>query len=463
MVSENPEPEIVRTDEELLQRLLDLGGDPSGLDRLQGALTAWRSETDQELRRGLRNLEDDRSDLDRLQGMLAEWRSETDIFDALRLRDSEEFHSDFLAWLLAPRGSHGLGSRFLRGFLGSSGAGYRALNADSLGTTTVARERHVELDGSRGRLDIRILNPAAEFLCVIENKVWSPESDGQLAHYRQALANDFSGYRIHHVFLTPGGRPSADETERGHWTPMSYTQVLELIEDSINTNWGSPDQDVIAFLRQYAITLRRNIVPDVSNDVHQLARRIYRKHQAAIDLIIEHRDQYRPNYVTEGTQMLREAFEGRRRIWRRGTSNHPYFRFMSENWARYECLKVTEWPRSPLLFEIHITDNSTTLKLFLIPVGDQSLRRKIFACVKENPEVFNCEEPEFKEGWITLYTSGEILTDSDYEKWWDAEAIRQTISRRLDQFADTEFPRVDQIIVDCLEEYEAEMRQPLSP
>ena len=40
-------------------------------------------------------------------------------------------------------------------------------------------------------------------------------------------------------------------------------------------------------LRQYAVTLRRNIVPEISNDAHALARKIYRKHKQAIDLIIE--------------------------------------------------------------------------------------------------------------------------------------------------------------------------------
>ena len=458
MGSEDLEPAYRNADESLRRSLHKLEDDPVGLDRLQDMFIAWRSETDETLREGLRKLGDDRTDLDQLQDMLADWRSETDIFDALGLRDSEEFHSNFLAWLLNPQGSHGLGGRFLRDFLGRSGAGYHVLNAASLGATTVTRERNVELDGSRGRLDIRILNQAAEFLCVIENKVWSAESDGQLAHYRQAIANGYADYRIHRVFLTPEGRRSADETERDHWTPMSYTQVLGLIEDSIDTNPDFPNQDVIASLRQYAITLRRNIVPDVSNDVHQLARRIYRKHQAAIDLIIEHRDQYRPNYVTEGFQMLRAAVEERGRIWRRGTSNQPYFRFMSENWASYDCLKTTGWPHAVLLFNIHVTVNSMVLTLALNEEGYEALRRNIFTCVKSNPDVFNCAETEFKEGWITLHGGVEILTAADYENWWDEDAMRETISRRLDKFAETEFPSIDRIVAACLEEYEAATR-----
>lgn len=40
--------------------------------------------------------------LDQLRDMFVDWRSETDIFDALSLHGQEEFHSDFLAWLLDP-------------------------------------------------------------------------------------------------------------------------------------------------------------------------------------------------------------------------------------------------------------------------------------------------------------------------------------------------------------------------
>ena len=107
----------IEIDDPLHLKLLDLLEDPAGLEQLQHALTGWRFELEETLRQRLRNLEDDRSALERLNGMLAAWRSEIDIFGMLSLRDSEEFHSNFLAWLLDPRGSHGLGQRFLREFL----------------------------------------------------------------------------------------------------------------------------------------------------------------------------------------------------------------------------------------------------------------------------------------------------------------------------------------------------------
>ena len=102
-------------------------------------------------------------------------------------------------------------------------------------------------------------------------------------------------------------------------------------------------EDVKALLRQYATTLRRNIVPEVSYDVHQLARQIYRKHKQAIDLIIEHRERYEPNYVTEAFRMVRDAV-GERPEWRESRIDRPYARFVAAEWFDEEEFGVDGWP-----------------------------------------------------------------------------------------------------------------------
>ena len=47
-------------------------------------------------------------------------------------------------------------------------------------------------------------------------------------------------------------------------------------------------------------------MPEVNNDVHALARKIYRKHRHAIDLIIENQERYKPDYVSEAYRMIRK-------------------------------------------------------------------------------------------------------------------------------------------------------------
>ncbi len=432
--------------------MTELGELDLALDEL-GQLFAVENDR---ARLALERLEEDGADLHRLDGMLARWRDEVDVFDALRLHGDEQFHSNLLAWLLDPRGSHGLGDHFLQRFLAASGAP-RAILAAHWPSTLVRREKSLELHGEYGRLDIWMLNENSDggFVCAVENKVWASEGEGQLAWYRRVLAHDHHGQRVHRVFLTPRGVPPDDPRERELWMTMSYTDILRLVEETMAAAGDAVNEDVLAFLGQYAITLRRNIVPEVSNDVHELARRIYRKHKRAIDLIIDHRERYEPNYVTEWFRMSREAIGGQP-LWREGTCNRPYARFVAADWEAYEELAVDDWPHFLLLFELHATPSGLELYFSLAGSGDEQLRRRIFSAVKANPDVFDCAAPAYTDGFIRLHTVGMMLDERDSELWWDEVGTGETIAGRLGDFAQGQFPAINGIIVDCLKDYRAE-------
>ncbi len=80
-------------------------------------------------------------------------------------------------------------------------------------------------------------------------------------------------------------------------------------------------------------------MPEVIDDVHRLARQIYRNHKQAIDLIIEYRERYEPDYPGEGYGMVRDAVRDRPE-WRESTCNRNYARFVAAEWADREELKV---------------------------------------------------------------------------------------------------------------------------
>ena len=428
-----------------------LGELDASLDELRELFNAENEKT----RLSLRGLEEDGADLIRLAGMLAGWRDEVDLFDALGLHGDELFHSNLLAWLLNPVGSHGLGDRFLQGFLAASGVP-RAMRAMHRPSTVVQREKSLECDGEYGRLDVWMINESANFVCAVENKVWATEGEGQLAWYRKVLARDYPNHRVHFVFLTRLGAPPDDPEEREHWTTLSYTDIMRLVEEAIAAAGDTANGDVLAFLRQYAITLRRNIVPEVSNDVHELARRIYRKHKEAIGLIIEHRERYEPNYVTEWFRMARDAIRGQP-LWTEATCNRPYARFVSAEWEAYEDLALDDWPHSLLVFELHATPGGLELYFSLAWGGDEQLRRRIFKVVKANPDVFNCAEAVYTDDYIRLHTVGMMLDERDRDLWWDEAGTGETIAGRLEDFARSQFPAINEIIVDCLEAHRASM------
>ncbi len=442
------------------------GGRSSGLT---GALEELQNDlgdldqlfilVDEVARRSLRRLEEDGEDLARLAAIAPGWQKEVDVFRTLRLDGSESFHSDFLAWLLRPGDNHGLDDYFLREFLVEIGAA-RAVRASARMGTTVRREHYLELDGGNGRLDICIRNEQAKFLCAVENKVWASEGENQLAFYRKALKALYPDYTLRLVFLTPRGDRPEDETEWDHWTTLDYSRISQILDRTIDEKGTVLHQDVAATLRQYRITLRRNIVPDVSDDIHALARKIYRKHKWAIDLIIEHRDQYEPNYVTEGFRMVREAVRNRD-VWKERQCNHPYARFISAEWDSYEVLKIDSFPSSLLLFDIHVTDHGAKLSLQFAKRGPEDLKRTLFNRVSAAPGILKGPLPEYAEGnYNGLPLGVSILRSSDYEYWWDEERIRQTIKNRLEGFAQGQFPEINSIVIDCLEEYRSGMAQP---
>ena len=413
------------------------------------------SQADLESLEGLWRLEADEEDLNRLVGLAKEWQSQVDVFHSLELDYKEEFHSNFLAWLLRPTASHGLGATFLQAFLRSQGW-RRAITAPLLGVTRVSREHSVTFQDLTGRLDIRILNEDSKFVCAIENKVWSPEGGEQLAFYRKALREQFPGHRIKRVFLTPAGTLPEDPYEQKHWSVMSYRDVLGLVEKTLEERGEAVHEDVRALLRQYATTLRRNIVPEVSDEMHRLAPQIYRKHRQAIDLIIEHRERYEPNYVTEAFRMVRYAI-GERPEWTESRIDHPYARFMGTEWADKEELKVDGWPNFLLQFQVHCTNRRAELSLYLTwGENGGKLKKIIFDQLSARPELFASKFPDDSEGSINLRI-GNVLEGPDYETWWDEDVTRKTISIRLEEFAQGQFKEINRIVVDCLEQYGAEI------
>ena len=233
--------------------------------------------------------------LQRLEKLAAQRRTEFDALDFVgqlalasgrALWGPEVLHSNMLAWLLDPNESHGIGERFLKPLLIRAGAPHASQSVD-WSAAQVTREWLNLVDEQWGYLDVLIVNEAEQVLCAIEVKTFSGEHDEQLTRYRKALEDAYPTFTRYYAFLTPEGTKPFDADERAHWTPLTYSAVVEVIQSIVDASDGSTNADVRAFLRQYATTLRRNLVPDTS--VSQLARRIWLEHREALDLLIEHR------------------------------------------------------------------------------------------------------------------------------------------------------------------------------
>ena len=126
------------------------------------------------------------------------------LFEAVGGVRSELRHSNFLAYLLSPGRSHGLGAAplvaVLRAILETLPDQKRPvmtleLVVGDLGEATVYRERD--------NIDLLVEIKSLNLIVLIENKIDSKAGDGQLERYREITEGRYEGFRKLYVYLTP--------------------------------------------------------------------------------------------------------------------------------------------------------------------------------------------------------------------------------------------------------------------
>jgi hypothetical protein len=134
-------------------------------------------------------------------------------------------------------------------------------------------------------IDIVLVDPINHLVVVIENKIGSTEHSGQLARYLRNVGTEYPAPTWRHlaIYLTPdGASPSVTD-----YLPADYGLVADTVEAVAESRRVVLDPAVHALMVHYARMLRRHIVAD--SEIADLCRRIYHRHQRALDLIFEHR------------------------------------------------------------------------------------------------------------------------------------------------------------------------------
>ena len=170
------------------------------------------------------------------------------LMQILGVARKEQPHSCFIGWLLDPQGSHGLGDRFLKPFL------QKAQEICQQDFELDLSEVQVDLErgSGQGRPDITVETPNC--LCIVENKITSPEGTGQTQGYADdAEANAPNKHRLL-VFLTPEGRTPGDE----RFYPMNYVQVLELLSPLAQSSLRS--EEVRFAILQFITNIRETVL-----------------------------------------------------------------------------------------------------------------------------------------------------------------------------------------------------------
>ena len=361
----------------------------------------------------------------------------------------EDVHSRILTWLLGPNGNHGLGDYFLRELLRPSGSSVSRSRAD-LSNAKSYREWPCVVDGKAGWLDILVLDSHLEVLFAIENKIFASEGRNQLTCYRRALEVAYCHFERHYIFLSPDGRKPRRERERKYWKPLDYSTILHLIERTIDNKNIDISKEVIQFLQHYTDTLRRRIVPE-TNEIAQLARKVYVENREVIELIYRHK----PDYRAEINQILQQAI-GCQQGWSLDDTDARYVRFHPVEWEQFGCFRTgTGWPsKAVVLFEFYCTPENASLRLVIAPSKDP-IRSTLLEYVKQYSSSFNKAGGTPNDGYQHIHGLEGVLEASDLNNWDDTTLsgvakLRQYVA----DFAQNEFPEMNSVMVECFTEYE---------
>lgn len=371
-------------------------------------------------------------DLERLEALLAEFN----IFEALGVVRQELRHSDFLAFLMDPSQNHGLGDAFLKRLLKrvlvvASDPPLSAVDIDvaDLRGAVVRREWH--------NIDILVHDPQNHLACAIENKVGSGEHSDQLRRYRQVVSREFPADRAVLVFLTPEGDPPSDEA----YIPFSYTEVATLVDAVREAHRSTMGSDVYALMTHYTTMLRRHIVSD--SEIAELCRKIYERHQRALDLIFEHR----PDLQSDLADTLREmiTMSAQSHGLELDESLKAYIRFAVTDWDRFPAQRTAQrWTSSKriLLFVFSNLASRLSLGLFIGP-GPETIRQAVYETAQEHPRIFRGIRKQ-SGGWLMIYRK-PFLDQRDYADP-DLGELKSKLQAEWDKFLAQDLPALRRVI-----------------
>jgi len=371
-------------------------------------------------------------ELEHLEDLLSEFN----FFEALGAVRVEARHSDFLSFVLNPRESHGLGDVFLTRLLqrvvsraGSEAASVGAVDLDvwDLSNTQVHRER--------GNIDILLINETHRFIVVIENKIDTREHSGQLQRYRKWVAQEYQDYQPLFIFLSPDGDTPSDDA----YVALEYDLICHILETLLQTRAPTMGHEVRMAVSHYTQMLRRHIMNE--SEPVALARRIYAKHQKALDFIFEHK----PDRQSEIAEKLRHLIEISDRFVQDRFAK-TVVNFIPEAWDKIQELRQGQgWTQSGriLLFEFRNQPNRVSLALVIGP-GKKEIRQRLHSEARKRPDLFpRCSKLLYPK-W-TRIMSKEFLRESDIVDA-DFDQICNELGKKWNSFLEKDLSRISDVV-----------------
>lgn len=339
------------------------------------------------------------------------------IFQILSLERREIRHSNFLAYLLDPCETHGLGSRFLRRFIRTLDAsGGQNFDADLF-----SLDSEVEVRREWRHIDILILTQ--ESVILVENKIDTEDHTNQLKRYRQIVEEHFRDKKPYYVYLTPSRSEPTDNNEACHYINLGYQDISDGLASMLRVFEKSIPEKIKTYVQDYLTSINRELL--MSDEINKKAMKVYLKHKEAFDFIFSNI----PDNSEEKYQIFESYLVGKG--YKIGSKNKGWIRFLTPELASLQVEGLlsaegqTGWPNKEVfLFEINLNKvGKVEIKATVSP-GQSPLRDLV---VEANKDMAGFRNPKGKK-WLVFYVEDRALdvdalleqTDEEVKKTLDA-------------------------------------------
>jgi len=298
-------------------------------------------------------------EFERLEGLLGGFN----IFQVLKFEHGEIRHSNVLAWIMDPAGSHGLGSTFLKKWLmrilheSSSDREMSVAPVDidswQFADVEVRREwLHIDL------LVIMKLVDGDECIVVIENKIKSTEGKNQLKRYREVVQKQFPHAKKLFIFLTKDLQEPSDKS----WEPASYDEIHTTLKECLQSRSNTIGSEPKVLLENYIKLIEENFMDE--SEIAKTARSIYKQHKRALDIIFENRPD-NIGVISEGVRSLLKKNSELLQISIDNSSSKSILRFIPNTWDVVGNSHGQAWGRSnrTIVFEVLFEKTGVHLKI----------------------------------------------------------------------------------------------------
>jgi len=350
--------------------------------------------TEQEIREKYRHLLND-LDFDKIELQL----KTPNIFQILNISRAEIRHSNFLAWLLDPNGTHGLGKLFLTKFLRDIATSEIASDLDEFEIEEL-NFNNVELRREWKNIDLLIVFDT--IVICIENKIDSQDHSNQLAKYRTIVNDTFIKHKKVFVYLTPTGETPLAPKEREFYAPYSYEEIIEQADRVLQTPGKSLNVGVHQYISDYLTTIKRELMKN--DELNELAVKIYKNHRELLDFVFENKSdialELYPVFVDKITQS----------DWVMGSKHKGYARFLTKTLNDIIPKKGQGWPlKENFLFEIDFiwSKKKAVFKTVISP-GDSEIQN-LFCKAFEN--IPGHKKPSGKKWLVHFQHAWKFETD----------------------------------------------------